>query len=120
MTGSPARADIRDRALALGFDAVGFAAPDGIGDAGAKLTEFIATGWHGDMGWMADTVARRRHPNALWPEARTVVMVALNYGPESIFGRFVQLLAQLAPKAQRRKRGQPQYSRSPCHPKRPA
>ncbi len=83
MTGSPARADIRDRALALGFDAVGFAAPDGIGDAGAKLTEFLAAGWHGDMGWMADTAARRRHPNALWPEARSVVMVAVNYGPES-------------------------------------
>ena len=83
MTVSPARADIRDRALALGFDAVGFAAPDGIGDAGAKLAEFIAAGWHGDMGWMADTAARRRHPNALWPEARSVVMVAVNYGPES-------------------------------------
>ena len=79
----PARADIRDRALALGFDAVGFAAPDGIRDAGAKLAEFIAAGWHGDMGWMADTAARRRHPNALWPEARSVVMVAVNYGPES-------------------------------------
>ncbi len=72
---------IRSRALALGFDAVGMTCPDGGGEAGQRLADFIAAGMHGDMGWMADTLARRRHPNALWPEARSLVMVAANYGP---------------------------------------
>ena len=33
------------------------------------------------MAWMAETFARRVEPKALWPEARSVVMLALNYGP---------------------------------------
>ena len=42
--------------------------------------EFLARGYHGDMGWLADTAARRGDPQTLWPEARTVVVLGLNYG----------------------------------------
>ena len=76
------RARIRDRALVLGFDAVGFARADSIGLAGDRLADFVARGWHGDMGWLADTLDRRRSPRALWPEARSAVVVATNYGPD--------------------------------------
>ena len=72
---------IRERARALGFDAVGITRPEGIGEAGRRLAEFVARGRHGDMRWMADTLARRRHPRALWPDARGVVMVARAYTP---------------------------------------
>ena len=72
---------IRDRALALGFDAVGVARADAVGGAGRRLAEFVARGWHGDMGWLAATLDRRRDPRALWPGARSAVMVALNYAP---------------------------------------
>jgi len=72
---------IRDEALRLGFDAVGFARPDAVGQAGERFGAFIAAGMHGDMGWLADKADRRRHPNALWPEARSVVMLGMNYGP---------------------------------------
>src|SRR5699024_3897891 len=34
------------------------------------------------MGWLPDTYERRRHPQALWPEVRSVVVLAQNYGPE--------------------------------------
>jgi epoxyqueuosine reductase len=34
------------------------------------------------MAWMADTLARRVDPRALWPEVRGVVMLAMNYGPD--------------------------------------
>ena len=82
-TSDPGRAArrIRDRALALGFDAVGVARPESVAGAGRRLAEFIAAGRHGDMGWLADTLDRRRHPRALWPEARSAVMVAQNYAP---------------------------------------
>ena len=78
----PIREAIRDRALASGFDAVGFAEAHLDAEARAGLGEFIARGYHGDMGWLAGTAARRGDPRALWPEARTVVVLGVNYAPE--------------------------------------
>jgi epoxyqueuosine reductase len=45
------------------------------------LREFLSAGAHGDMDWMARNTDRRGDPRALWPEARTVVMLGVNYGP---------------------------------------
>jgi epoxyqueuosine reductase len=78
----PIREAIRDRALASGFDAVGFAEAYLDAEARAGLGEFIARGYHGDMGWLAGTAARRGDPRTLWPEARTVVVLGVNYAPE--------------------------------------
>jgi epoxyqueuosine reductase len=78
----PIREAIRDRALASGFDAVGFAEAHLDAEARAGLGEFITRGYHGDMGWLAGTAARRGDPQALWPEARSVVMLGVNYAPE--------------------------------------
>ncbi len=78
---------IRAEALRLGFDAVGFApaalSPQARGERLQRLTEFIGQGWQGDMGWLAERMALRVDPTALWTEAKTVVSVALNYGPEA-------------------------------------
>src|SRR5215470_5273819 len=78
----PVRESIRDRALACGFDAVGFAEARLAEEARAGLGEFIARGYHGDMGWLAGTATRRGDPRELWPEARTVVVLGVNYTPE--------------------------------------
>ena len=56
--------------------------PDAIGEAKTYFERFIAEGQHGDMDWLATTTARRTDPNVLWPEARSVVMLGLNYGPD--------------------------------------
>src|SRR5262249_39576781 len=78
---SSPREQIRDRALALGFDAVGFARAESSAAARGHLAEFVGQGLHGDMGWMKETADRRADPSVLWPEARSAVVVALNYGP---------------------------------------
>jgi epoxyqueuosine reductase len=77
------RATIRDKALALGFDAVGFSKPELASKTQNDLKGFLADGFHGDMGWMADPekFARRCDPKVLWPEAKSVVLLGLNYGP---------------------------------------
>jgi epoxyqueuosine reductase len=75
------RQQIRDKALSLGFDAVGFARAELGAEARDRLAAFVAEGLHGDMGWMADTAARRGDPAVLWPAARTVVVLGANYGP---------------------------------------
>jgi epoxyqueuosine reductase len=75
---------IRQRALAEGFDAVGFTTADRIGpELAERLDEFMALQRHGAMQWLEDKAERRRHPNALWPEARGIIALGLNYGPES-------------------------------------
>ena len=77
-----ARAEIREFALSAGFDAVGFAPPDAGPEASTRLADFLSAGWHGDMGWMEAKADRRADPRVLWPEARSVVVLAMNYGPD--------------------------------------
>ncbi|HLK26859.1 MAG TPA: tRNA epoxyqueuosine(34) reductase QueG [Caulobacteraceae bacterium] len=72
---------IRERAAALGFDACGFARIDAPWPAAGRLAEFVAEGRHGEMHWMATTEARRAHPRAMWPQAKSAIVLGLNYGP---------------------------------------
>jgi epoxyqueuosine reductase len=66
-----------------GFDAVGITRPDSIPLASERLQQFLAEGAHGDMEWMATTAARRGDPRTLWPQARSVIILGLNYGPDA-------------------------------------
>lgn len=76
-----ARELIRDRALALGFDAIGFCEAKLGSEARDRLSAFLAAGQHGDMGWMASRVEQRAQPTTLWREARTVIALGLSYAP---------------------------------------
>lgn len=74
-------AAIRERAAALGFDAVGVtrpALPDGRREA---LRAFVAMGRHGDMDWLAKNLDRREGPEGLWPETRSVITLGTSYAP---------------------------------------
>jgi epoxyqueuosine reductase len=76
---------IAAKALELGFDAVAFAPAQLSAEARQlrreRMEAFLAHGFQGDMGWLVDRAEQRIDPAGLWPEARTVVSVALNYGP---------------------------------------
>lgn len=72
---------IRELALSLGFDAVGFAGPES-GDTARQLGEYLDDGYHGDMGWLETTRERRQAPQGLWPDVKSIVSVAMNYGPD--------------------------------------
>jgi epoxyqueuosine reductase len=74
------KAMIAQEAKALGFDEVRFASADAVEGASEGLDAFLAEGRHGDMGWLASTAERRKAPRALWPEARSVIVLGLNYG----------------------------------------
>jgi epoxyqueuosine reductase len=76
-----ARAAILARARAEGFDAVAIAPASTASEASENLARFLAEGRHGTMDWMARNAEKRAAPNALWPEARSVIMVAKNYAP---------------------------------------
>ncbi|MGH6735500.1 MAG: tRNA epoxyqueuosine(34) reductase QueG [Methyloceanibacter sp.] len=74
------KSQIAEEAGRLGFDAVRFTSADAVDGAGAALDQFLADGRQGDMAWLADTADRRKAPRALWPDARSVVVLGLNYG----------------------------------------
>ena len=78
----PIEAWIQTKATELGFDVCGFAGVEHPWPAAARLEEFVALGRHGEMGWMATTAARRTHPRAMWPEARSAIVLGVNYGPD--------------------------------------
>ena len=72
---------IRQKAFELGFDAAGFVAARATDAEKQGLAAFIADDRHGDMTWMADTQVRRSDPTQLWPDAKSVIALAANYGP---------------------------------------
>ena len=72
---------LKQRAREEGFDRIGFARLQSDAQMAARLRHFIAQNFHGDMAWLAATEARRGSPLALWPEARSAIVLAINYGP---------------------------------------
>jgi epoxyqueuosine reductase len=70
-------------ARAAGFAKMGICRPDAIPEAAGRLAEFVAEGRHGQMAWMAERMGWRSDPTALWPEARSVIMLAEVYTPNA-------------------------------------
>jgi epoxyqueuosine reductase len=76
------RDSLRARAADLGFTVCRFASASAPWSAGERLAHFVEAGRHGDMGWMATTLERRAHPTSMWADARTAIVLGLNYGPD--------------------------------------
>jgi epoxyqueuosine reductase len=72
-----------EHARTLGFDCVGVTQARAIAQAGRYFHEFLEAGAHGDMEWLAANPHRRIDPQALWPAVRSVIMLGVNYGPDS-------------------------------------
>ena len=75
--------ELAQEAEKAGFDVVGVAPADALGTAGAYLNEFLARDRHGTMDWMERRKEQRGDPQTLWPQVRSIVMLGMNYGPES-------------------------------------
>ncbi len=73
---------LKKAALELGLDAIAVTTPAAIPEAAARLQSFLAEGRHGDMQWLADKSGKRANPNALWPEARSIIMIGQSYAPK--------------------------------------
>jgi epoxyqueuosine reductase len=71
--------NIKERALFEGFNKVGITGASSLEDEGRRLKEWLARGYHGEMSWMSRDVEKRVSPLEIFPQARSVVVVALNY-----------------------------------------
>ncbi|MEP6818004.1 MAG: tRNA epoxyqueuosine(34) reductase QueG [bacterium] len=70
---------IKDRALSEGFEKVGIVAATVLDDERERLNEWLGRGYQGEMRWMASDPEMRTDPRKLFPDARSVVVVAINY-----------------------------------------
>jgi len=77
------------RAVLKRCEALGFTAPhivdlDAFGtEAGQGLREYLSKHHHGTMNWLSETETRRQHPQSLWREAKSAIVLGLNYGPDT-------------------------------------
>lgn len=74
---------LRAQAGAEGFDACHICAPDSVPKVPPRLESFLEKGYHGQMGWLAERTHWRGNPAALWPDARSVIMLAVSYTPDT-------------------------------------
>ncbi|MDA7429521.1 tRNA epoxyqueuosine(34) reductase QueG [Primorskyibacter aestuariivivens] len=75
-------AQVKREALKMGFSGARICRPDAVPQVAGRLAAFLERGYHGQMGWLADRAHWRCDPTQLWPEARSVIMLAENYGPD--------------------------------------
>ena len=75
------RAGLEEQARLHGFASIGFAAPDDNAQRSERLEEWLGEGYHGTMEWMETHKDVRSSPNAMWPEARSVIALGMSYAP---------------------------------------
>lgn len=70
---------IRRQALAAGFDMVGIVRAEALNTEREHLQQWLDRGYQGEMKWVARDPEARTDPRIFFPQARSVVVVALNY-----------------------------------------
>src|SRR5260370_17289330 len=70
---------IRTRALEAGLHKVGIVRAEALVPERQRLEQWLHRGLQGEMGWMARDPEQRADPRELFPEARSVIAVAINY-----------------------------------------
>ena len=70
---------IKAKAHELGFHKVGIARAELLATEGARLFDWLEAGYQGKMAWMERWAEKRVDPGELLPNAKSVIVVALNY-----------------------------------------
>ena len=81
LSGHKLKESIKAKAAELGFVACGVARADAAPHAGEGLRQWIAAGHHGEMGWIEERAEQRASPQGLWPDAKSVIALAMSYAP---------------------------------------
>ncbi len=74
---------LRAKAQTCGFDVCRIASASVPWRAGDELQGYVDEGHHGSMDWMQSTLTRRSHPTNMWAEARSAIVLGVNYGPST-------------------------------------
>ena len=72
-------AKIKEQARLIGFDKIGIVAAEPLTTESMRLAEWLARGFHGEMAWLGREPEKRSDPRLIFPEAKSVIVTALNY-----------------------------------------
>ena len=75
----PLAESIKQRAAELGFAKVGIVPATALSAEGERLSEWLKLGYQGNMAWLERDPEKRADPRVLFPDARSVVVCAINY-----------------------------------------
>ena len=70
---------IKTKALEIGFDKVGIVRAEPLKEEGANFKKWLDKGFHGEMKWLEREPEKRSDPKVLFPEAKSIVVLAMNY-----------------------------------------
>ncbi len=77
------RSALEADAKAQGFSAIGVVRAEAQGKMREQLRNFLDQGFHGSMDWLEETFERRSDPKRLWRNAKSIILLTMNYGPTS-------------------------------------
>ena len=75
--------EIRIKSLELGFEEFGITDLENFEFNSARIKEFIKNNYHGEMCWLKDKLEIRSDPKNIWNDAKSAIVLGINYGPES-------------------------------------
>ncbi len=70
---------IKQKALEIGFHKIGIARAEPLTAEGERLKDWLGRNYHGEMRWMEREPEKRANPELIFPGARSMIVVALNY-----------------------------------------
>lgn len=70
---------IKQKASEISFHKIGIVRAETLTKEGAHLKEWLAKNYHGEMQWLEREPEKRADPQILFPAARSIIVVALNY-----------------------------------------
>lgn len=74
---------LKQAAAELGIDKIGIAPAEPLKEEYDRFLKWIAAGMNGEMAWLARDPEKRFDPRRVFPEARSVIVAAVNYFPRS-------------------------------------
>ncbi len=76
---SDLKSELKQLAFKEGFASFGVCRPNSIPHAKTGLEEYLANRYHGTMHWMEERAGWRGDPEALWPAAKSIIILADSY-----------------------------------------
>jgi len=75
-------AEFEIKAKEIGFDDFAVTDLNGFQFNTKKIQDFIKKNYHGEMNWLKDKIDIRKDPKNIWKEAKSAIILGMNYGPE--------------------------------------